>query len=100
VYVLLEKGRPIYVGMAGKGKHTLNYRMGDLFLYSPSRPKPFNHTLTAKLLTKSKKFKSIGKLRDFYLSSCTLKVIKTETFQQARTVESILIELLRPQYND
>jgi hypothetical protein len=99
VYVIYEKRRPIYVGEAGKGGHTLNYRIGDLFFYSPKAKKPFHHTLTEKLLTKVKRFSSIKKTRDFYFS-CTFKVVKADSFQQARTLEAVLVELLKPVYND
>jgi hypothetical protein len=29
--VIYEGNKPIYVGSAGKGRHTLRYRIGDLF---------------------------------------------------------------------
>jgi hypothetical protein len=99
VYVIYEKRRPIYVGEAGKGKHSLHYRIGDLFSFSPKAKRHFHHTLTEKLLTKVRRFSSIEGTRDFYLS-CSFKVVKTDTFQQARTLEAILIELLKPIYND
>jgi len=99
VYVIYSEGKTIYVGMAGKGKHTLNYRIGNLFSYSAKGNRRFHHTLTKKLLTKFRIFGTIDDVRKFY-QSCKLKTVETETFQQARTLEAVLIELLKPKYND
>ncbi len=99
-YIIYEGKEPIYVGEAGKGGHWVNYRMGDLFSYSPKRTQKFGHTLTKKLLTKERRFKTMGQVREFYMSKCTLKTVPTETFKQARTVEAVLIEFLKPKYND
>ena len=101
-YVIYEKEKPIYVGSAGKGKHVLKYRMGDLFFYSPqARDSKFKHTLTNKLLThkEHKRFSKIDEVRDFYLNSCSVKVIETDTVEQARLIESALILKLNPKYN-
>jgi hypothetical protein len=103
VYVISENDAPIYVGMTGKNKRTLNDRINDLFFYCPNNPKVTNryhHMITGKLLLKENRFNNIAEVTNFYLSSCSLKVVQTETFAQARTIESILIELLQPRYND
>ncbi len=99
VYVVYSRGRPIYVGMAGKGGHHLNYRLGDMFAYSRSSSRHFHHALTDKLLTKDRRFARIGQVRE-YLLSCKVKTVETSTFKQARTLEALLIELLKPKYND
>lgn len=103
VYVISENDTAIYVGMTGKNKRTLNDRINDLFFYSPNNPKVTNryhHMITGKLILKEQRFKNITEVTDYYLSSCSLKVVPTETFAQARTIEAILIELLQPRYND
>ena len=103
VYVMSENGAPIYVGMTGKKKRTLNDRISDLFYYSPNNPKVANryhHMVTGKLVIKVHRFSTIAQVRDFYLQSCSLRVVQTQTFAQARTIEAILIEILQPQYND
>jgi len=100
VHVIYENRKVIYVGMAGKGKHSLNFRLGDLFFHSEiSGRNRFHHTLTEKLLTRVKRFKTIEEVRRFYFR-CRVKTVETGTFQQARTIEAVLIELLKPGYND
>jgi hypothetical protein len=48
-YVIYEGEKPVYVGSAGKGRHVLKYRIGDLFFYTPGSG--YKHTLTMKLIT-------------------------------------------------
>jgi hypothetical protein len=71
--------------------------LGDLFFFSKRR-KP-HHTLTEKLFLKRKIFRSVSDLRRFYFS-CWVETLETDTFQQARTLEAVMIELLEPPYND
>jgi len=103
VYVVYEGDNPIYVGSAGKGKHVLRYRIGDLF--SDCRGKKgerkYYHTLTRKLLTKYKRFNSLKEVQSFYFKECRLKILKTETISEARLMEAVLINLLepKPRYN-
>jgi len=103
-YVIYEYGktRPIYIGSAGKGKHYLKYRIGDLFSYSQKSKDPFYHTLTKKLIMPNKigRYKDIEELQEFYKEKCYLKIIETKTVREARILEDILIEILKPQYND
>jgi len=111
VYVIYEGNTPIYVGSAGKGKHLLKYRIADLFNYSPGysgREKDkFYHTLTSKLVEEHRQAQrglsleqALEDVRDFYLKSCTFKVVKTDTIDRARMLEQAFILLLKhPKYN-
>ena len=101
-YVIYEGNKPIYVGSAGKGKHYLRYRVGDLFHVFKSKAGEikYYHTLTRKLLHKYKRFNSLDEVREFYLSKCRIRIIKTDTIREARIIEAILICLLNPCYND
>jgi hypothetical protein len=96
-YVIYENGKVIYVGSAGKGRHFLKFRIADLFYKGEENQ--FKHTLTEKLLKKINRFKNIQEVRDFYLNSCSLKIIKTETVKEAKLLEEVLIYLLNPKYN-
>ena len=101
-YVIYEGDEPIYVGSAGKGKHYLRYRIGDLFCDYKSKTgeRKYYHTLTRKLLHKYKRFSSLDEVRDFYMTKCKVRIIKTDTIRQARIIEAILIYTLNPRYND
>lgn len=101
VYAIYEKGGGlIYIGSAGKGKHYLRYRLGDLFIYNPQyKDIKFTHSLTQKLILKIKRFKGIDNIRKHFVNKCYFKVVETGTVREARIVESILIELLNPRYN-
>lgn len=99
-YVIYESDKPIYVGSAGKGKHTLRYRISDLFSYSPrAKRNPYYHNLTRKLL-KEGRFKDRFAVWSFYREFCSFKVIKTENMDEARLLEQVFIILYHhPQYN-
>lgn len=101
-YVIYEGDEPIYVGSAGKGKHHLRYRIRDLFYDYKSKTgeRKYYHTLTRKLLHKYKRFNSLDEVRDFYMTKCKIRIIKTDTIRQARIIEAILIYTLNPRYND
>jgi len=60
-----RRGEANLCGEAGKGGHWVNYRMGDLFSHSPRAKKKFKHTLTRKLLTRERRFRTISEVRDF-----------------------------------
>lgn len=102
VYLIYEDNKVIYVGSAGK-KHTLRNRIGDLFTYRPNnvQSKGTNHNLTYKLMHKEryKRFDSIEEVRQFYFR-CRFKFIQTEGDAEAHAVESTLIMLLTPKYNN
>jgi len=60
----------------------------------------YYHTLTRKLLIgKHRRFRSLEEVRSFYLRECELKILKTETLSEARLMEAVLINLLKPTYN-
>ena len=100
VYAIYEnEDALIYIGHAGKGKHLLKYRIADLF-YNSELSESFKHTLTKKLLTKIKRFKNIGELRQFYLERCYFRVIQVSNVGDARILEETLISLLKPKYNE
>jgi hypothetical protein len=101
VYVIYEGDKPIYVGSAGKGRHTLRYRIGDLFsdYQSKTGERGYYHTLTRKLL-KRKNFNRLEDVRNFYITKCRLRIVKTDTIRQARVIEAALIEILNPCLND
>ena len=99
VYAIYEKNKGlIYVGSAGKGGHFMKYRMSDLFYFNAETNR-FKHSLTEKLLTKIRRFKTISEIRSFYLKKCYIKVVETESIRKARILEDVLIELLSPKYN-
>ncbi len=102
VYVVYEGEKPIYVGSAGKGKHVLRYRIGDLFSdYSGKEgERRYYHTLTRKLLKgKHKRFNSLEEVRSFYLEKCKVKILEVEPISKAKLMEAFLIDLLKPKYN-
>ncbi len=101
VYVVYEGDKPIYVGSAGKGKHVLRYRIGDLFsdYRGEKGERKYYHTLTSKLLTKHKRFNSLKEIQSFYFKECKLKILETETLCEARLMEAFLINMLKPRYN-
>ena len=104
VYVIFKGDKAIYVGSAGGGKHPLKYRIGDLFGYSPgSKSSPYYHPLTEKLVKKTgieDPEQALDEVRNFYLESCSFKVVKTDTIDQARMLEYVFIILLgHPEYN-
>ncbi|MEM2950626.1 MAG: hypothetical protein QXV52_05995 [Nitrososphaeria archaeon] len=98
-YVVFEENEPIYVGSAGKGKHLLKYRIQDLFhdYRAKNEERKYYHTLTSKLL--KYRFNSLNEIRNFYIKKCRIKIVETETVTQARIIETILIELLKPRFN-
>ena len=102
VYLIYEDNKIIYVGSAGK-KHTLRNRIGDLFTYRPNsvQSKGTNHNLTYKLMYKEKykRFDGIKGVRKFYFR-CRFKFIQTKGDAEAHSVESTLIMLLTPKYNN
>lgn len=103
VYVIYEQGKPIYVGSAGKGKHTLRYRLGDLFHdYKGQKEgeRRYYHTLTRKLLKgELKRFNSLDEVRHFFFDKCSIRILRIDSVSQAKVMESVLIELLKPMYN-
>lgn len=111
VYVIYEGDTPIYVGYAGKGEHVLKCRIADLFNYSPGysgkEKHKFYHTLTRKLVEEHKHAQrglsleqALDDVRKFYLMSCSFKVAKTDTIDQARMLEQVFILLIKhPKYN-
>jgi len=104
VYVVYEGDKPIYVGSAGKGKHVLRYRLGDLFsdYRGKKGERKYYHTLTRKLLTKYKRFNSLEEVQSFYFKECRLKILEIETLKESRLMEAVLINLLEPKpiYNN
>lgn len=109
VYIIFEKREPIYVGSTGKGNANLKKRFHDLFYYNkksyPNKKRPsdpFNHTLTYRLVDPNKigRFKHPDEVMNFYLDKCSFRLVETETVQEARALESILILQLNPKYND
>jgi hypothetical protein len=104
VYVIYEGDKPIYVGSAGKGKRDLRCRIKDLFkdYRGKKGERKYYHTLTRKLLTKYKRFKSLKEVQTFYFNDCRLKILEIETLRKSRLMEAVLINLLepKPRYND
>ena len=109
LYIIFEKQEPIYVGSTGKGNANLRTRFHDLFYYNkksyPNERKPsdpFTHTLTYRLVDPKKigRFRHTDEVRKFYLNNCSFRLVETETVQEARALESILILQLKPKYND
>lgn len=88
----------MYVGHAGKGGHTLNYRLGDL-VCNTTDLENIHHTFSKKLLKEDKFSANIDKLRDYFLNECYVKTVEIETVRKARIIEAILIDLLNPKYN-
>jgi hypothetical protein len=39
-------------------------------------------------------------VRNFYITKCRLRIVKTDTIRQARVIEAALIEILNPRLND
>lgn len=68
VYIVYERGRPVYVGSSGRGKANLRTRFHDSFYFNqnPESKDPWNHTLSHKLMDPQRigRFKTIDKLRD------------------------------------
>src|SRR4030043_143942 len=96
VYVVYEGDIAVYVGSAGKGKHFIRYRIGDLFGYRPRAKKPFYHTLTMKLLKErngSEDLSNVSRLvddaRGHLMKTCSFKVIRTDNVRQARMLEYV-----------
>ena len=109
VYIIFEELEPIYIGSTGKGNANLRTRFHDLFYYNkknyPNKKRPsdpFNHTLTYRLVDPYKigRFEHPDEVRNFYLNECSFRLVETETVQEARALESILILQLNPKYND
>jgi len=104
VYVVYEGDEPIYVGSAGKGKHVLRYRIGDLFsdYRGKGGERKYYHTLTRKLLTKHKRFNSLKEVQAFYFNKCRLKILEIEPISRAKLMEAVLINILepKPRYNN
>lgn len=104
VYIIYERGKPIYVGSSGKGKANLRTRFHDLFYFNPN-PKskdPWNHTLSFKLMDSKKigRFETIDQLREFYFTKCTFKFIEMRNVREAKVLEDLMILKLNPLYND
>ena len=98
VYTIYEGDRPIYVGSAGKGKHTLRYRFGDLFseYRGNAGEKKYYHTLTRKLLLHYKRFNSLEEIRNFYFRKCSVRVLRIDSVTKRKVMENVLIQLLEP----
>ena len=88
----------MHVGHAGKGTHTLNYRIGDIVCNSKTIEN-IHHTLTKKLIKEDRFSLSFDKLRSYYVDNCYIKIIETPTVRRARILEALLIDILNPEYN-
>jgi len=102
VYVVYEGDDPIYVGSAGKGKHVLRYRLGDLFsdYRGKQGERKYYHTLTKKLLEgEYKRFNTLEEVQKFYIEKCRLKILQIEPIRKAVLMEAVLINLKEPKYN-
>ena len=104
VYIVYERGRPVYVGSSGRGKANLRTRFHDLFYFNPNPESkdPWNHTLSHKLMDPQKigRFKTIDKLREFYFTKCTFRFIVMKNVREAKVLEDILILRLSPPHNE
>lgn len=92
-YVLLKNKKPIYVGMS----RDVGGRLSQLFLFTKASNK-ISHALTEHLLDKWKKFSTMGKLRNYYLS-LSVKILEAQDLTEANLFEKVLIYHLRPIYN-
>jgi len=106
VYVVYEGERPIYVGSTGGGKRrrrTLRDRLRDMFYDRKGRKegqREYYHTVTKKLLKgELKRFNSLDEVRRFLFNECSVRVLRIDSISQAKVMESILIEMLKPKYN-
>lgn len=91
VYVISEDSHVLYVGSAvdldRRMKHDLLGTMGQV-----AQP----HTFGQKLM---KKLGDRAVARKYLRESCNLKLLLTDSLQEARTLEQCFILLLNPEYN-
>ena len=96
VYAIYEGDGCIYVGCTGKNKRTLGDRIANLF-FVDKQEKASKHTRSNKLL---RRFGSIESVRQYYLKECKFKAVKTENILEACFLESALILMLLPIWNE